>query len=136
MRSRASITLTYILAVLACLYLITPFLWLVGASLSSEKELSAGHLFPRRPALGSYRAFLPLGPEAAPASAEQARDTQVALGAETARGLAPAIANSVVIALSVALVNLLFGSLAAYALARIPSRGNLPLLLFYLVSRS
>lgn len=136
MRSPWHTAITYLLALLASAYLIAPFLWLVGASLTSEKESTLGRLFPRKPTGAAYQAYSPIAPPDTPADPAKARDTSVALGLETARGFLPAIANSAVIALSVALVNLVLGSLAAYGLARIPTRGGLALLLFYLVSRS
>jgi multiple sugar transport system permease protein len=134
MKSGNRPVLVFWLAALASAYLLAPFLWLVGASLSSQTELLEGHLFPTRPTVEAYRAYSPL-PAPAPAGGE-ARETGLVLGLETARGFLPAMGNSLLIALSVAVINLLFGSLAAYGLARVPTRGNLPLLLFYLVSRS
>ena len=57
-------------------------------------------------------------------------------GAAIARQFPRAIANSLIIGTAVMLLNLTCGSLAAYALSRLPFRGNLLLLLFYLGSRS
>ncbi|MFN3653633.1 MAG: carbohydrate ABC transporter permease [Armatimonadota bacterium] len=130
--SRWSALATYLLALLATAYLLAPFAWLVAASFSTESELSLGRLVPTRPTADAYAAFLPAAAAPAP---EDARDGAF-LGQENARGFVPALMTSVLIALCVTLVNLCFGSLAAYALARIPTRATLPLLLFYLVSRS
>ena len=48
----------------------------------------------------------------------------------------PGIGNSLVVAAWVTVLNLLIGSLAAYALSRMPFPGSVGLLLFYLGSRS
>jgi multiple sugar transport system permease protein len=132
-----SSALTYLLALLACGYLLAPFAWLVGASLSSEKEFTdQARIFPAKPTFQAYAPYSPLqGPEPM-LSPGEARDTRLALGLEIARGFVPAVGNSILIAVCVALINLCLGSLAAYGLARIHTRGNLALLLFYLVSRS
>jgi multiple sugar transport system permease protein len=128
--------LTHALALLAVAYLVLPFLWLVGASLSTEREFTRGRVFPTRPSTQAYAAYAPLPPPAAPPRTGAARDTALALGLETARGFVPAMGNSLLIAACVALINLCFGALAAYGLARVHTRANLALLVFYLVSRS
>jgi multiple sugar transport system permease protein len=125
---------TYVLALIACFYLVAPFLWLIGASLSTEREFTEGRAFPRHPTAQAYAAYSPMPPPAPPPG--QGRSMEIAIGLETARGFLPAIANSLLIATCVTLLNLCFGSLAAYGLARVPTRGNLSLMLFYLVSRS
>jgi multiple sugar transport system permease protein len=112
------------LILLAVAYLAGPFIWLMGASLMTEKEHQQARWFPRHPVVANYRAYLRPDP----------RDADI--GMATARSFGPAMANMLVIATSVTLLNLCLGSLAAYGLARLPTRGNLALLLFYLVSRS
>jgi multiple sugar transport system permease protein len=114
----------YLLVLVSVAYLIGPFVWLVGTSLMGEKEAQLGHWVPRRPTAVNYRAFLAPDPKTAE------------LGAATARKFVPAIGNSLIVAGWVTALNLLLGSLAAYALARIPFRGGMGLLLFYLGSRS
>ena len=115
--------LPYVLALLAVGYLVTPFVWLVGASFMSEKEVTAGRWFPRKPVLSNYRTY---------AAATTSKD----VGDATARSFLPALRNSIGVAVFVTLFNLVLGSLAAYGLARINTRGNMVLLLFYLISRS
>jgi multiple sugar transport system permease protein len=112
------------LLLLAVGYLAGPFVWLVGASFMTEKEQQEVRWFPRRPVLANYRAYLAPDP----------RDADI--GFATARSFGPAMVNTLVIAVTVTLLNLTLGALAAYALARLPTRANLSLLLFYLVSRS
>jgi multiple sugar transport system permease protein len=128
--------LQYALVAAACLYLLAPFAWLLGASLSTEAEFSRGRVFPSRPTLEAYAAYLPAAADTAPPPVEEAREGGLILGLETARGFLPAIGNSILIALMVTFSNLWFGSLAAYGLARVQTRANLLLMLFYLVSRS
>lgn len=105
-------------------YLVGPFLWLLGTSFMNEKEVQVGRWVPREPTLANYAAFL-------------APDRQTAeLGLATARKFVPSIGNSLLVAAWVTAANLLIGSLAAYALARLPFRGSVGVLLFYLGSRS
>ena len=114
----------YGLALLAALYLAVPFLWVALTSLKPEREVSQSHWIPKEPTLENYALYFDLNNR----SAE--------IGAATARQFPRAIANSLIIGLAVALINLFFGSLAAYALARVDFKGNLLLMLFYLGSRS
>ena len=114
----------YGLVVLATLYIVTPFLWVVSVSFMHEREANQRRWLPREPTLGNYATYV----DAEGRSAE--------VGASTARQFPRAIANSLIIGFSVMLINLVFGSLAAYALARVNFGGNLMLLLFYLGSRS
>lgn len=124
----------YLLALLACAYLVGPFLWLVGASLSSEAEFTRGRLWPHRPTAAAYRPYWPVRePEPVPGTP---REGGLVLGVEIARAFVPAVGNSLLISGCVMLLNLLLGAPAAYGLARIQSRAAMPLLLFYLVSRS
>jgi multiple sugar transport system permease protein len=134
-RRFGSLVLTHLLALIAVLYLLAPFAWLVGASFSSEREYAQGRLFPTQPTLAAYEPYLPFKDFLQPPEGE-ARDTKILVGLEIARSFLPALGNSLLIAFVVVLVNLCFGSLAAYGLARIQSRIGLSLLLFYLVSRS
>ena len=96
------------LPVLAFIYF--PILWLSSASLSTQVELFAipPHWIPQHPTLQNYlEIFLPgLAASSVP------------------RSFAVALMNSVKIATLVTLLCLLIGSLAAYALVRIPFRSN------------
>lgn len=134
-RTPAQSALLGVLVLLACGYLALPFVWLVGASLSTENEFRVGRAFPAHPTLESYLPYSPFRSTVEPPAGEL-RETNLVLGLEVARGFVPAVANSLLIAFSVTLINLLFGSLAAYGLARIHTRGNVGLLFFYLISRS
>lgn len=124
----------YCLVILAVGYLLAPFIWLVGASLMTQREQVQGHWIPREPTLENYLVYVTPAPtEFAPG---EERDTAVALGAATARSFGKGMRNSFIVGFSVVLFNIVLGSLAAYGLARLPSKINLPLLMFYLISRS
>jgi multiple sugar transport system permease protein len=114
----------YGLALLAALYLVVPFLWVALTSFKPEREVSQLHWIPQEPTLENYALYF------------DTDNRSAAVGAAIARQFPRAIANSLIIGLAVALINLFFGSLAAYALARVDFKGSLLLMLFYLGSRS
>src|SRR5947209_5959474 len=91
-------TLFLLLVLLTAVYLVGPFMWLVGTSFMDEKEAQLGHWLPRRVTMANYRAFLAPDPKTAE------------LGAATARKFVPGIGNSLVVAGWVTLCNLLLGS--------------------------
>lgn len=115
----------YLAAVLVSLYLLAPFSWLVLTSVMRESEALSvpPHWIPHEPTLANYRAFLWPDPNAARASTQA-----IAHVLDYFR-------NSLVVAVTVSLLNLVCGSMAAYALARVPFRGSAWLVLFYLASR-
>ena len=123
-REIAKRIILYALVVLATLYIVTPYMWVVMISFMQEREATQLHWIPREPTLENYTMYFRVHGD----SAE--------IGAATARQFPRAIANSLIIGGSVMFINLFFGSLAAYALARMNFGGNLALLLFYLGSRS
>lgn len=116
----------YAAVVVAVAYLIAPFVWLLGQSLMTEAESGqAARWLPRKGwTVANYRAYLAPDPKTAE------------LGAATARSFTPAMGNSFIIASCVTIINLILGSLAAYALARVKFRGGFGLMIFYLGSRS
>lgn len=122
------------LTLLACLYLVGPVLWLAGAALSTDTEFAVHSLYPRTPVIRNFAAYVSPPPQARDVGS--ARDTALVLGLETARSFLPAMLSSFLVGLVVVAVNLVLGSVAAYALARVASPWSEPLLLFYLVSRS
>ncbi|MCZ6679446.1 MAG: carbohydrate ABC transporter permease, partial [Candidatus Poribacteria bacterium] len=106
------------------LYIITPYLWIVLVSFMHEREATQLHWIPREPTMENYKMYF------------RVHSGSAEVGAATARQFPRAIANSLIIGGSVMFINLFFGSLAAYALARVNFGGNLALLLFYIGSRS
>lgn len=114
----------YIYALAAVIYLTLPFAWVAAVSFMPEREVTQQRWWPAEPTIGNYSLYFDV----------EGRSADV--GAAIARQFPRAIVNSLIIGTAVMLLNLICGSLAAYALARLPFRGNLLLLLFYLGSRS
>jgi multiple sugar transport system permease protein len=101
-----------VLLVLAFIYF--PVMWLFSASLSTQVELFSvpPHWIPQQPTLQNYLdIFFP----SAAASA-------------VPRTFALSILNSLKVAISLTILCLVIGSLAAYALVRIPFKGGRPIL--------
>ncbi len=102
-------------------FIFFPVLWLVSASFSTQVELFAlpMHWIPQHPTLQNYTdIFFP----------SQAAST-------VPRTFAVSLLNSLKIASGVTVVSLLVGSLAAYALIRIPFKANRPIQLGILTIR-
>ncbi|MYA78823.1 MAG: carbohydrate ABC transporter permease [Gemmatimonadetes bacterium] len=114
----------YIYALVAVIYLTLPFAWVAAVSFMPEREVTQQHWWPEEPTIGNYSLYFDVEGQSAD------------VGAAIARQFPRAIVNSLIIGSAVMLLNLTCGSLAAYALSRLPFRGNLLLLLFYLGSRS
>ncbi len=114
----------YALALLVGIYLVAPFSWLVITSFMTEAEAQSvpPHFFPHQPTMQNYLTFVSPGGRA--------------LYAQRAVEYMPrAILNSAIVAFSVALLNLVLGTMAAYSFARLDFRGNRLVLMFYLISR-
>ncbi|MXZ73621.1 MAG: carbohydrate ABC transporter permease [Gemmatimonadetes bacterium] len=114
----------YIYALVAVIYLTLPFAWVAAVSFMPEREVTQQHWWPEEPTIGNYSLYFDVEGQSAD------------VGAAIARQFPRAIVNSLIIGSAVMLLNLTCGSLAAYALSRLPFRGNLLLLLFFLGSRS
>jgi len=123
-RSRWRSVGLYALALVAAVYLVAPFSWLVITSFMTEGEARSipPHFFPHQPTLQNYLTFVQPGGRV--------------LYAQRAVEYTPrAILNSAIVAFSVAILNLVLGAMAAYSFARLDFRGNHLLLTFYLISR-
>jgi multiple sugar transport system permease protein len=108
-KMRRKIFLT-LLAIPVLLFIFLPILWLVSASLSTQVELFTmpPHWIPQHPTLQNYLdIFLPTG-----------------AASSVPRTFAVSIWNSFKIASAVTFICIIIGSLAAYALVRIPFRFN------------
>ncbi len=114
-------------SILIILWIVLPFAWVVLTSLMTESEsLSVPpHWIPDYITFDNYRAFFD------PASLR----TQQLVGGAGAQGAARAMLNSSIVALSVAVLNMVIGSLGGYAFARLNFRGSSTLLLVYLATR-
>ncbi|MDQ6671877.1 MAG: carbohydrate ABC transporter permease [Chloroflexota bacterium] len=114
-------------SILILLWIVLPFAWVVLTSLMTEAEsLSVPpHWIPDYITFDNYLAFLH------PASL----GSQQLVGGAGAQGAARAMLNSSIVALSVAVLNMIIGSLGGYAFARLNFRGSSTLLLVYLATR-
>jgi len=115
----------YALAIAFALYLVVPFYWIVNMSVMHEVDAASvpPHFLPDNPTLANYLSFV--NPS-----------TDQALVGSNAVGDTPyAVLNSLVVALSTALVNLVLGTFAAYSFSRIRFRGSQLLLIVYLLTR-
>jgi multiple sugar transport system permease protein len=102
---------------LVALFVLGPILWMVDSSLQGENELLSrpGHVLPVNPTLDNYSyVFTGEIPQSfAVRGAIRSRISQ------EAREIPQALMNSVIVALSVTVINLVLGALAAYSFARI-----------------
>jgi multiple sugar transport system permease protein len=116
---------TYIFAVVTAIYILAPFLWLVISSFMYDAEAIAvpPHWIPQQPTLDNYRSYL------APQGTVGMR------GAGAIDNMYFFFRNSFFVALSVAALNVIFGTMAAYPLARMEFRGSGLLIPIYLASR-
>src|SRR5512143_1528451 len=113
--------LMFLLTIPVYLFIFLPILWLFSASLSTQVELFTvpPHWIPQHPTFQNYLdIFFPsLAASSVP------------------RTFATALLNSLKIASAVTIICLLLGSLAAYALTRIPFRYNRPIELGFFSTR-
>jgi multiple sugar transport system permease protein len=102
--------LLFLLTIPVLLFIFSPILWLVSASFSTQVELFTvpPHWIPQHPTLQNYLDII--FPSTAASSVP--------------RTYAIALLNSIKIASAVTLICLVLGSLAAYALVRIPFKFN------------
>src|SRR5436305_677737 len=110
---------------LVTLYVLAPFSWLVLTSFMHEQDALSvpPQWIPLRPTLSNYLTFFdPSG-------------TRAVVGSRAAEQTLPSMWNSIVAAGSTAALNVIFGALAGYSLARITFRGRGTLLTLYLGSR-
>jgi multiple sugar transport system permease protein len=108
-------------------YVTAPLVWLVSSSMQSEREITAKppHWIPHEPTLQNFKAIFTSGQKEVTYETRRAADP--ASGGfipSTASNLLPAMANSLIVAVSVVILNLLVGLPAAYALAKIRFRGR------------
>ena len=103
------------------LLFVLPVLWMALASLMTKEEVTSRPqvYLPAAPQLTNYLSFFKQG----------------VVGNEATIDIAFGLRNSLVVAIVVTLLNLVFGSMAGYSLARTRTVGSHALLLFYLVTR-
>jgi multiple sugar transport system permease protein len=102
-------------------YLLAPVLWLLSSSLQTEREIVSvpPHWIPDHPTLQNFVAIVRagLGLPAIPMAAG-------GFIPSSAGNLLPSMLNSLIVAVSVVILNLLVGVPAAYAMAKIRFRGR------------
>jgi multiple sugar transport system permease protein len=115
----------YALAIGFALYLVVPFYWIVNMSFMHEVDAASvpPHFVPDNPTLANYLGFVNPSTDQALVGSNAVGDTPYAL------------VNSMVVALSTALLNLVLGTFAAYSFSRIRFRGSQVLLIVYLLTR-
>ena len=107
-------------------YVLAPIAWLVSSSFQNEREVVSKppHWIPDQPSLQNFAAIF-AGDQTVTYETRGKRDP--ATGGfipSTAGNLLPSMRNSLVVACSVAFLNLLVGVPAAYAMAKIRFRGR------------
>jgi multiple sugar transport system permease protein len=108
-------------------YVLAPVTWLVSSSFQNEREIVSRppHWIPHEPTAQNFAAIL--GAKDRKVTYETRRVGDPATGGyipSTASDLLPAIGNSLIVAIVVAVLNLIVGSPAAYAMAKIRFRGR------------
>jgi multiple sugar transport system permease protein len=108
-------------------YVLMPVAWLVSSSFQTEREIVSKppHWIPDQPTLQNFAAIF--SAEEKQITYETRRKGDPATGGfipSTARNLLPSMRNSLIVACSVALLNLLIGVPASYAMAKIRFRGR------------
>lgn len=118
-------------AIVAFFYLLGPFAWVIISSFMTLGEATSvpPHWIPQHPTLDNYVVYFNRA-----ALASYRPETQLTVGV-VAREIPTALRNSAIVAVAVAVINILVGSLTAYPFARQKFRGRGPLLMAYLVTR-
>jgi multiple sugar transport system permease protein len=124
MKTRQSLLL-YVFMAVAAIYLLAPVAWMFLLSIMTQSEAlsTPPHWIPQSPTFDNYKAFL--NPSA----------SQALMGADAIAAMPRAILNSVIVGITVAIANVVLGSMAAYSFARMKFRGSNVLMFAYLVSR-
>jgi multiple sugar transport system permease protein len=117
--------LTYFFAVITAVYILAPFSWLLLSSFMRDAEVISvpPNWIPKNPTLDNYRAYL--SPEG---------ETGMR-GAGAIDNMRFFFRNSFIVAACVAVLNVAFGTMAAYPLARMEFKGSKLLMPIYLASR-
>ncbi len=128
----------FVSSVLFLIYILAPVAWLLSSSFQGEAEITSRppHWIPREPTLENFEAIFQAREKKVTYETRRAGDP--ATGGyipSTARDLLPSMWNSLVVAVSVVLLNLLVGVPAAYAMAKIRFIGRSTSIYFMLTTR-
>ena len=125
-------------SVVFLIYVLAPVAWLLSSSFQGEAEITSRppHWIPQQPTLENFDAIFQAREKKVTYETRRAGDP--ATGGyipSTARDLIPSMWNSLVVAVSVVLLNLLVGVPAAYAMAKIRFIGRSTSIYFMLTTR-
>lgn len=128
----------FLSSVLFLIYILAPVAWLLSSSFQGEAEITSRppHWIPHQPTLENFEAIFQAREKKVTYETRRAGDP--ATGGyipSTARDLIPSMWNSLVVAVSVVLLNLLVGVPAAYAMAKIRFIGRSTSIYFMLTTR-
>ncbi len=115
------------------MFILGPILWMLDSSFQGESELLTrpSHLLPQEPTVANFNYIF----TGAIPQGLQVRGTLRSRISQEAREIPAALQNSAIIALTVALINVALGALAAYTFARLNFRGKSVVFNFLLGSR-
>ena len=121
----------YLAAIFAFFYLVGPFAWVVISSFMTREEAMAvpPHWIPQEPTLMNYRAYWD------PETINNLREERRLTVGGVVRDVPISLSNSIIVAFSVAFLNIIIGALSAYPFARSQFRGKTTLLVLYLLTR-
>lgn len=114
--------LLFVASMLFVLYVLAPIGWLLSSSFQSEAEITSvpPHWVPHQPTMENFEAIFKARDEVV--TYENRKQGDTATGGyipSTAKNLLPSMLNSLIVAISVVILNLLVSVPAAYALAKI-----------------
>lgn len=126
-RKRIEKVLLYSLLICLFLYLVFPFVWTFLSSIKPGRELYTYHLrlVPQHPTFDRYVSIF---------TGREEVLGQVGVG-ETIKSFRYGMLNSLLVSISVSLICLVLGSLAAYAFARLKFRGSTSIFLLIMILR-
>ena len=121
------------LGVLLFIFIVGPLLWVGVASIQGENELlrQPPRIIPQNPTLDNYN-YVFTGKIPTPYEVKGQLRSRIS---QEARLIPQALKNSFIVAVSVMLINLVLGGLAAYTFSRLRFRGKILTFNFFLGSR-
>jgi multiple sugar transport system permease protein len=128
----------FLASLLFLLYVLAPVAWLLSSSFQGEAEITSRppHWIPHQPTTENFAAIFEARDKRV--TYETRRQGDPATGGyipSTARDLIPSMSNSLIVAVSVVLLNLLVAVPAAYAMAKIRFIGRSTSIYFMLTTR-
>ncbi len=130
--------LLFFSSMLFAVYVLAPIAWLVSSSFQSEAEITSvpPHWIPHQPTLENFATIFTAKDKVV--TYENRKEGDTATGGfipSTAKNLLPSMWNSLIVAVSVVILNLLVSVPAAYALAKIRFIGRSSSIYFMLTTR-